>query len=365
MNQIATLSHDASVPPAPIHTAHPEHNPMLPVPNPLPKLLTGEDLPIEDSEHLFERLVLGKLEPAEIAGMLIALRMKGETADEMIGAARALSAAALPFDRPDYLYADCCGTGGDGSGLINVSTATAFVSAACGLPVAKHGNRSVSSRCGSADVLEALGAKIDLSPGKARALLDQTGFCFLFAPAYHPGMKHAALVRRQLEVRTIMNLLGPCINPAHPRVQLLGVADPRMLRRIAQTLAAMGVEQALVVHGSGLDEVALHAETRAIRLSGDEIEELEITPEDAGLERAPLKVVTGGDVEENAARLKALLIGKANRAEEDIVILNTAALLLTAGSAATLKEGAVIARDGLSSGRAAQVLERFVEASRG
>jgi len=365
MNQIATLSHDASIPPVPIHTAHPEHDPMLPVPNPLPKLLSGEDLPIEDSEHLFDRLVLGKLEPAEIAGMLIALRMKGETADEMIGAARALSAAALPFDRPDYLYADCCGTGGDGSGLINVSTATAFVAAACGLPVAKHGNRSVSSRCGSADVLEALGAKIDLPPEKARALLDETGFCFLFAPAYHPGMKHAALVRRQLEVRTIMNLLGPCINPARPRVQLLGVADPKMLRRIAQTLAAMGVEQALVVHGSGLDEVALHAETRAIRLSGDEIEELEITPEEVGLERAPLKVVTGGDVEENAARLEALLGGKANRAEEDIVILNTAALLMTAGSAATLKEGAVIARDGLSSGRAARVLDRFVEASRG
>jgi len=365
MNQIATFSHDASAPPAPIHTAHPEHDPMLPVPNPLPKLLTGEDLPIEDSEHLFDRLVLGKLEPAEIAAMLIALRMKGETADEMIGAARALSAAAQPFDRPDYLYADCCGTGGDGSGLINVSTATAFVAAACGLPVAKHGNRSVSSRCGSADVLEALGAKIDLPPENARILLDETGFCFLFAPAYHPGMKHAALVRRQLEVRTIMNLLGPCINPARPRVQLLGVADPRMLRRIAQTLAAMGVEQALVVHGSGLDEVALHAETRAIRLSGDGIEELEITPEDAGLERAPLKVVTGGDVEENAARLKALLAGKANRAEEDIVILNTAALLMTAGSAATLKEGAVIARDGLSSGRAAQVLDRFVEVSRG
>src|SRR5690349_3538980 len=155
-----------------------------PVENPLPKLLTGEDLPIEDAQHLFERLVLGRLEPAEIAGMLIALRMKGETADEMIGAAHALSAAAEPFDRPDYLFADCCGTGGDGSGLINVSTATAFVAAAADLPIAKHGNRSVSSKCGSADVLEALGAQIDV-PGKiARKLLDETGFCFLFAPAY-------------------------------------------------------------------------------------------------------------------------------------------------------------------------------------
>lgn len=364
MDQITTLAHEPLAPPA-LHQAHVDHDPAEPVPNPLPKLLVGEDLPIEDSEHLFDRLVLGKLEPAEIAGMLIALRMKGETAEEMIGAARALSAAAVPFDRPDYLYADCCGTGGDGSGLINVSTATAFVAAAAGLPVAKHGNRSVSSRCGSADVLEALGATIDIPPRKARALLDETGFCFLFAPAYHPGMKHAALVRRQLEVRTIMNLLGPCINPARPRVQLLGVADPKMLRRIAQTLAAMGVEQALVVHGSGLDEVALHAETRALRLSGEEIEEIEITPEDAGLDRAPLKVVTGGDVEENAARLKALLAGSASRPEEDIVILNTAALLMTAGKAATLKEGAALARDALASGRAAQVLDNFVEASRG
>jgi anthranilate phosphoribosyltransferase len=361
MNQLLTFPLDAA---AALHAAH-GHDPLQPVPNPLPKLLTGEDLAIEDAEHLFERLVLGKLEPAEIAGMLIALRMKGETAEEMIGAARALSAAALPFDRPDYLYADCCGTGGDGSGLINVSTATAFVAVACGLPVAKHGNRSVSSRCGSADVLEAVGAKIEVVPEKARTLLDETGFCFLFAPAYHPGMKHAALVRRQLEVRTVMNLLGPCINPARPRVQLLGVADPKMLRRIAQTLAAMGVEEALVVHGSGLDEVALHAETRALRLSGDEIEELEITPEDAGLERAPLKGVTGGDIEENAARLKALLAGTASRAEEDIVILNAAALLMTAGKAATLREGARQARDALASGAAATALECYVEASRG
>jgi anthranilate phosphoribosyltransferase len=160
----------------------------IPVPNPLPKLLSGEDLPIDDAEHLFERLVLGRLEPAEIAGMLIALRMKGETADEMIGAAHALSAAAEPFERPDYLFADCCGTGGDASGLINVSTATAFVAAAADLPIAKHGNRSVSSKCGSADVLEAVGAKIDVPTKAARRLLDETGFCFLFAPAYHPGM---------------------------------------------------------------------------------------------------------------------------------------------------------------------------------
>lgn len=336
-----------------------------PVPNPLPRLLAGEDLTADDSEHLFERLVLGKLEPAEIAGMLIALRMKGETAEEMIGAARGLFAAALSFERPDYLFADCCGTGGDSSGLINVSTAAAFVAAACGLPVAKHGNRSVSSRCGSADVLEAVGVRLEVDPATARSALDQTGFCFLFAPAYHPGMKHAALVRRQLHVRTVMNLLGPCINPARPPVQLLGVADPKMLRRIAEVLDTMGVEEALVVHGSGVDEVALHAETRAIRLSRGIIKEITLTPEDAGLERAPLSVVTGGDVAENAARFRALLSGRGTTAEQDITILNTAALLLTAGKAPSLRDGAELARDALLSGRAGHVLGAYIEATRG
>ncbi len=336
-----------------------------PVPNPLPKLLTGEDLTTEEAQHLFERLVLGKLEPGEIAGMLIALRMKGETPEEMIGAAHALSAAAMPFDRPDYLFADCCGTGGDGSGLINVSTAAAFVAAACGLPIAKHGNRSVSSKCGSADVLEALGAKIDGTPEAARKMLDQTGFCFLFAPAYHPGMKHAALVRRQLSVRTIMNLLGPCINPARPPVQLLGVADPKMLRRIAQTLSAVGVREALVVHGSGLDEVALHGETRAIRLSDGVMTELELTPEQAGYERAPLSVVTGGGPEENAARLQTILGGGGERAEHDIVALNAGALLMTAGKANDLRDGAGLAREALLSGKALAVLNAYIEASNG
>ncbi|HET7707912.1 MAG TPA: anthranilate phosphoribosyltransferase [Sphingomicrobium sp.] len=334
-----------------------------PVPNPLPRLLAGEDLPADDAEHLFERLVLGKLEPAEIAGMLIALRMKGETAEEMIGAAHALSAAALRFERPDYLFADCCGTGGDASGLINVSTAAAFVAAACGLPIAKHGNRSVSSRCGSADVLEAVGVRIEISPQAARRLLDETGFCFLFAPAYHPGMKHAALVRRQLSVRTVMNLLGPCINPARPPVQLLGVADPKMLRRIASTLDALGVRKALVVHGSGLDEVALHGETRAIRLEAGEMIEVELSPEEAGLVRAPLKAVTGGEPAENGARLRALLAGAGSGPEQDIVALNAGALLLTAGKAATLREGTAQALDALRGGGAGRVLDLYVEAS--
>ncbi|GAA4024323.1 anthranilate phosphoribosyltransferase [Sphingomonas swuensis] len=336
-----------------------------PVQNPLPRLLAGEDLSAEHSQHLFERLVLGRLEPGEIGGMLIALRMKGETPEEMIGAAQALLAAATPFERPEGLFADCCGTGGDGSGTINVSTAAGLVAASCGLPVAKHGNRSVSSRCGSADVLEVLGARLELEPARARRLLDETGFTFLFAPAYHPGMKHAALVRRQLSVRTVMNLLGPCVNPARPSVQLLGVADARMLRRVAQVLQALGVAEALVVHGGGLDEIALHAETRAIRLTGGELEEISLTPEDAGCTRSALQALEGGDPEVNAARLKALLDGGGSVAEQEAVALNAGALLWIAGRAADFREGTAKALDSLRSGAAGRTLEAYVEASHG
>ncbi|GLR47915.1 anthranilate phosphoribosyltransferase [Sphingomonas astaxanthinifaciens] len=336
-----------------------------PVPNPLPRLLAGEDLSADEAQHLFERLVLGRLEPGEIGGMLIALRMKGETPEEMIGAAQALLAAATPFERPGELFADCCGTGGDGAGTINVSTAAGLVAAAAGLPIAKHGNRSVSSRCGSADVLEALGARLELTPDEARRVLDQTGFTFLFAPAYHPGMKHAALVRRQLSVRTVMNLLGPCVNPARPPVQLLGVADPRLLRRIAQVLQALGVSQALVVHGSGLDEVALHADTRAIRLANGELEELVLTPEEVGFERTALVALEGGDPAVNAARLKDLLEGSGSLAEQQAVSLNAGALLWTAGLAPDFAAGCVKALDVLRSGAAGRTLAAFVEASRG
>jgi anthranilate phosphoribosyltransferase len=353
-----TASYTAVIPSAPPVDAGP-------VPNPLPRLLAGEDLSADDSQHLFERLVLGRLEPGEIGGMLIALRMKGETPEEMIGAAQALLAAATPFERPEGLFADCCGTGGDGAGTINVASAAAFVAAAAGLKVAKHGNRSVSSRCGSADVLEALGAKIELDPARARAVLDQTGFTFLFAPAYHSGMKHAAVVRRQLSVRTVMNLLGPCVNPARPPVQLLGVADARKLRRIAQVLAALGVEKALVVHGAGLDEVALHAETRAIRLQDGELDEIVLTPEEAGFERMPLNALEGGDPSDNAARLRALLDGGGSQAEQQAVALNAGALLWTAGLAVSFRDGAAGALDLIASGAAGKTLDAFVEATNG
>jgi anthranilate phosphoribosyltransferase len=332
---------------------------------PLARLYTGQSLSEGEAEALFGEIVAGRLPEPAIAAMLVALRLKGETAEELTGAARALRAADADFPRPDYLFADSCGTGGDGSASINVSTAVAFTAAAAGLPVAKHGNRSVTSRCGSADVLEQLGAKLDVSAEQSRRALDETGICFLFAPLYHPGLRHAGPVRRMLKVRTIMNMLGPCVNPAEPKVQLLGVADPTLLEPIARTLAALGVERALVVHGSGLDEIALHGETQAVRLQDGELEPLTIRPEDAGLERRPVQVLRGGGPEENAERLKALLMGYGVAAETDVVALNTGALLLTAGLASDLREGVGKALDALASGEAYRRLKLFIEATNG
>jgi anthranilate phosphoribosyltransferase len=331
----------------------------------LARLYAGESLSSAEAELLFGELVAGRLSEPQIAAMLVGLRVKGETPDELIGAARALRAADEPFERPDYLFADSCGTGGDGSGTINVSTAVAFVAAACGLPVAKHGNRSVTSRCGSADVLEHLGAKLDVSAAVSRRALDQTGICFLFAPRYHPGLRHAGPVRRMLKVRTIMNLLGPCVNPAEPQVQLLGVADPKLLEPVALTLQALGVRSALVVHGAGLDEIALHGETQAVRVTDGGLKHLTITPEEAGLSRAPVSVLKGGGPEENAERFTALLLGRASAAEANTVALNAGALLFTTGKASSLAEGTAQAAQTIASGAAHRVLKAFVEATHG
>jgi anthranilate phosphoribosyltransferase len=328
-------------------------------------LLDGKDLDRESARDLFGRLVEGSLAEPLMAAAFVALRIKGESAEELIGAALALRDAARPFPSPGYLFADSCGTGGDYSGSINVSTAAGLVAAACGLPVVKHGNRSFTSKCGSADVLEELGARLDLTPLESREILDHTGFCFLLAPQYHPGIAHAGPVRRALKVRTIMNLLGPCLNPAHPKVQLLGVPDPKLLRPIAETLRALDVERALVVHGSGLDEIAIHGFTQAVRLADGELEEIEMTPEEAGLRRLPLEQITGGTPERNARRLRALLSGHGGEADETVVALNAGALLMTAGKAETLRLGTVMALDAIRSGKAGEVLRRFIEASRG
>ena len=327
----------------------------------LAKLYAGHSLSSNEAERLFEELVAGRLPEASIAAMLISLRFKGETAEEMIGAAKALRAADAPFRRPDYLFADTCGTGGDGSSLINVSTAVAFVAAAAGLPVAKHGNRSVTSPCGSADVLEQLGVKLDVPAEVSRRALDEAGVCFLLAPLYHPGLRHAGAVRRALRVRTIMNLLGPCLNPAEPQVQLLGVSEARLMEPVARTLSSLGVRNALVVHGSGIDEMALHGDTQAVRVADGTFEALTITPEDAGLKRRPLESLKGGGPQENAERLKALLMGRGRPDEVDVVALNAGALLLTAGLAPSLGEAVAQARDVIGSGAAHLRLKALVE----
>ena len=329
------------------------------------RLLGGHHLDHEQSRDLFGEIVAGRLPEPLMAAAFVALRMKGETAEELTGAALALRAAARPFPSPDTLFADSCGTGGDFSGSINVSTAAGLVAAACGLPVVKHGNRSFTSKCGSADVLETVGAKLDLAPEVSRRIFDETGFCFLLAPSYHPGIAHAGPVRRALKVRTVMNLLGPCLNPARPPVQLLGVPDPSLLRPIAETLAALGVARALVVHGSGLDEIALHDVTKAIRVQDGAFEEIEIVPEDAGLDRCPAQAIAGGSPVENGKRLVALLSGRGAEADEAVVALNAGALLHTAGVADGLREGVARARDALRTGTARRLLDDFIEATNG
>jgi anthranilate phosphoribosyltransferase len=331
----------------------------------LDALFDGRDASRDQMRALFDRLVEGSLPEPLMAAAFVCLKLKGETSEELTGAALSLRTASRAFPGPEGVFADSCGTGGDGSGSINVSTAAGIVAAACGLPIVKHGNRSVTSKCGSADVLEALGARLDLSPDRSREVHDQTGFCFLLAPLYHPGIAHAGPVRRQLKVRTIMNLLGPCLNPAHPPVQLLGVAEPKLMRPIAQTLLALGVERGLVVHGSGLDEIAPHAETRALRITDGSIEELILTPEEAGFERRPLEEIAGGCPEDNAKRLFDLLHGRGSAADVQVVALNAGALLWTAGAVPGLREGAEQALACMAEGRAGATLDSFVEASRG
>jgi len=339
--------------------------PAIGVEHSIARLLERQDLDRSEARAVFTEIVEGRLPDPLMAAAFVALRFKGETAEELTGAALALREAATAFPSPDYLFADSCGTGGDCSGSINVSTAAGILAAACGLPIVKHGNRSFTSKCGSADVLESLGAKLDVSPPASRRLLDRTGFCFLLAPAYHPGIAHAGPVRRALRVRTVMNLLGPCLNPARPKVQLLGVPHPDLLVPIAQTLRALGVERALVVHGSGLDEIAIHAFTQAVRLVDGELESVEITPEQAGLVRYDWDAIAGGDPAKNAQLMVDILSGRGTDAHRSVVAINAGALLEIAGIAEDLRDGVERVFDAISSGRALQLLNDFVEGSRG
>ncbi|MDY0061404.1 MAG: anthranilate phosphoribosyltransferase [Myxococcota bacterium] len=330
----------------------------------LERLCRREELTAAESEAVFARIVRGELAEAEIAGLLLALKIKGETPTEIAGAAEALRAAAAPCPRPAYGVADCCGTGGDGAQTYNVSSATALVAAVAGLPMAKHGNRALSSRCGSADVLEACGVRIDAPSEVARRCLDELGLAFFFAPQYHPGIRHAMPVRRTLGLRTVFNVLGPLVNPVHPRWQLLGVYDPRLCLPLARALGLLGLEAALVVHGQGLDEISWSGPTHAALLQNGAVRELTLHPADAGVPLHPADALRGGEPAENAAWLRELLAGRGAAAAVDAVALNAGALLWISGRAADWAGGVARAQEVLASGEAHARLEAWAELSR-
>jgi anthranilate phosphoribosyltransferase len=290
----------------------------------------------------------GEATAAQIAALLTALRVRGETPDELLGAVRAVRAHMLPVAAPAGAI-DVCGTGGDGLGTLNVSTAVAFVVAACGVPVAKHGNRALSSRAGGADVLAAL--NVAIAPEQAAAALAATGLTFLFAPNHHPALRHAAGPRAELGFRTLFNLVGPAANPAGVTRQLVGVFAPRWLEPMAATLGALGAERVWVVHGQGLDELTLAGETQVAEWANGAVRRFTVTPEQAGLARAPVEAILGGDAPQNATALLALLQG-GRGAYHDSVVLNAAAALLVAGRSESLAAGAASAAAALANGAA-------------
>lgn len=324
----------------------------------LEQLFNGTSLSREQSKQLFSAIVQGELSNEQLAGALIALKLKGETVDEISGAVTALQAAAEPFPTPDYVFADIVGTGGDGANTINLSTASAIIAASMGAKVAKHGNRSVSSKTGSSDVLAALGAHLDLDATTARKALDEIGICFLFAPQYHRGFKHAVPVRQALKTRTIFNILGPLINPAKPKHQLLGVYDEKLLQPYAETALTLGHQHSIVVHGAGLDEVALHAETQVAEIYQGKIERYTLTAEDFGLKPQPLDAIRGGEPEQNAQYIRALLQGKGEPAHVNAVAANTALLLRLFGYQ-DLKQTTQQVLEQIASGNAYKTLEKL------
>jgi len=330
----------------------------------LRRVVTGGMLDAGASARVFGAIMDGKVHESELAAFLTAQAVRGPTVPEIVGAARAMRAAMTTLPAPPRAI-DLCGTGGDGKGTLNISTAVSLVAAACGVPVAKHGNRNMSSRTGAADVLEALGVKIDVPPETARACLEDAGVCFLFAQAYHPAMKHVAPVRRALGIRTIFNLLGPLCNPAGVRRQLLGVYAKEWIVPLAEVLKALDSEKAWVVHGGdGLDEATTTDVTHVAVLDGGRVSTRTITPEDAGLERATLEHLKGGAPAENAEAIRRLLYGEKSP-YRDIVLFNTAAALVVADKAGDLYEGANLAAAAIDSGAAKRVLERLVAASHG
>jgi len=328
----------------------------------LSTLLTGDDLAEEQAAAAMNEIMDGAATPAQIAGFVIALRAKGETVDEVVGLVRSMRAFSERVDVGGDLL-DTCGTGGDRTGTFNVSTAAALVCAGAGVKVAKHGNRAASSRCGSADVLEALGVKIDLPPDAVAACIEQTGIGFCFAPVFHPAMRHAGVPRRELGVATIFNFLGPLTNPAGATRQALGVADPRMVDIMVETLHRLGSKRVLAFHGAGgLDELSTAGPSYVVELNEGAIERWTIDPADLGLDPAPIEALAGGTADENAQKIRSVLGGEAGP-PRDVVVLNAAAGLVAAGRAGDMQEGLGEAQRAIDSGEAAKALERLVEVS--
>ncbi len=328
------------------------------------KLVDRRNLDQEEAEEVMHEIMLGKATSSQIGAFIVALRMNQETPAVIAACARVMRDYAIKVETAQTPLIDTCGTGGDGAGTFNVSTVVAFVAAGAGVAVAKHGNRSVSSRCGSADVLEALGASIDLGPEAIGRCLDQVGIGFLFAPRLHPAMKHAAAPRREIGVRTIFNLLGPLTNPASASIQLLGVYNPGLTETMAQVLNLMGTQSAMVVHGAdGLDELSVTGVNKITRLRNGTISTCHLDPQDVGLPRAGLSSLRGGLPQENAGILRSLLQGEKG-AKRDTVLLNAAAALMAADRAADFRQGLSLAAESIDSGRALDKLERFITFSR-
>jgi anthranilate phosphoribosyltransferase len=322
----------------------------------------GNALSETESAAAFDLIMSGGVAEADLATFLKAIAERQPTIGEIVGAARAMRRAMTSIETNPYAI-DLCGTGGDGASTLNISTACAFVVAASGVPVAKHGNRNMSSKSGTADVLEALGVNIALSPAQASQCLRQVGLCFLYAQAYHPAMQHVANVRRQLGIRTIFNLLGPISNPARVRRQLVGVYDKSWTMPIAEVLGRLGAERAWVVNGDGLDEISVSGTSHVAVLEGGKVTAHEVTPEDAGVGRWPLEAVRGGDPQHNAAALRRLLDGERG-AYRDSVLINSAGALVVTGKATDLRTGVKLATEAIDSGAAREKLESLVSASK-
>ena len=328
-------------------------------------LLERKSLASAEAEGVMDEIMSNKTTPVQIAAFLIALRMKRESIEEIVGSVKGVLKKAVKIETKSEDLIDLCGTGGDGRSTFNISTISSFVTAGAGVKVAKHGNRSVSSRCGSADLLEAVGVDLDLSPEKVAQAIDEIGFGFLFAPRFHPAMKYALQPRREIGVRTIFNIIGPLANPLRVKRQLLGVYSPDLMMPISKALKLMGTEKALIVHSlDGLDEISISAPTRGLLVTEEGIEEVEIVPETFAIKSVPLASIKAYSVRENVELLHRVLKGEKGPARE-IVLLNSGAAIFVSGRARDIKEGVEMAEESIDSGKALRLFSQFISFAKG